>query len=134
MQTTDMGDFAMPRKRGSRPYVNRPPRELPAGVPTDAALAEFANKLQKLLVDKDWNQSDLARAAAKFMPDRKFHRDNISNYIRGQSFPYPVRLKAIAKALGVDPSDLRPAGLPSASDKAPPLDIRALGDGNVFLR
>ncbi len=134
MQTTDMGD-AMPRKRGSRPYINRPPQGLPAGAPTDAALAEFAAKLQHLMVAKNWSQSDLARAAAKFMPDKRFHRDNISQYVRGLSFPYPVRLNALAKALGVDAQELRPsAGVPSASDKAPPLDFRSIGDGLVYLR
>lgn len=128
------GDLGMPRKRGSRPFINRPPKGLPAGVPTDAALAEFGNKLQKLMMEKGWSQSDLARAAAKFMPDKKFNRDNVSQYVRGLSFPYPMRLNALAKALGVNPEELRPASLPSANDRAPPLDIRAIGDGNVWLR
>lgn len=134
MQMTDTGDIGMPRKKGSRQYVNLPPKGLPAGAPHDAALTEFARKLQQLMVERSMSQSDLARAAAKFMPDKRFNRDNISQYVRGLSFPYPMRLSAIAKALGVDPQDLRPAGVPGAGDKAPELDFRALGDGNVWLR
>ena len=134
MDMTDIGGPVMPRKRGTRHYVNRPPSGLAAGAPTEAALIEFGNKLAKLMQDKGMSQSDLARAASKFMPNKKFNRDNISQYVRGNSFPYPVRLNAICKALGVNPEDLKPAGLPTASDKAPPLDFRSLGDGKVFLR
>lgn len=135
MTTQDQGDTHMPRRRGSRPYINRPPRDLPPGAPMEAALVEFGAKLQKLMYDKGMNQSDLARAAAKFMPDKKFTRDNVSNYIRGNHFPYPLRLNALARALGVTIEELRPkSGIPQSGDHAPALDFRSLGDGNVWLR
>lgn len=122
----------MPKRR---PFINPPPRALPPNAPYDAALAEFGRRIQALMVKKNMNQSDLARAAAKFMPNKKFNRDNISVYVRGKSFPGPVRLAAVAKALGVAPTDLMPEhGIPSVDEKAPPLDIRAIGDGNVWLR
>lgn len=133
MQVPDMRDGDMPRKKGTRPFVNRPPQGLPAGAPHDAALVEFGSKLQDLMNKKGWTQSDLARAAAKFMPDKKFNRDNVSQYVRGLSFPLPMRLNAIAKALGVPVEDLRPAGLPGAGSKNPPLELRAIGDGMAWL-
>jgi transcriptional regulator with XRE-family HTH domain len=136
MSADQQGGISMPRKKGQRPYFNRPPQGLKGDIPPDAALAEFASKLQELMLKKNWNQSDLARAAAKFMPDKKFNRDNISQYIRGLTFPYPLRLAALARALGVDPQELRPRGtvVPGAGDRTPPLDVRALGDGKVWLR
>jgi len=123
----------MSRKRGSRPYSNRPPQDIPTGAPPQVVLAEFGNKLQQLLVEKNWNQSDLARAARKFMPDKKFTRDNVSRYVRGLSFPLPLRLNALAKALGVSPEDLRPKGIPGAGMKNPPREYRQLEGGMAWL-
>lgn len=129
----DRGDSLMAKRR--RPFINRSPRALPPGAPEEAALAEFGRRIQAFMVKKSFNQSDLARAAAKFMPDKKFNRDNISVYVRGKSFPNPVRLNAVAKALGVTTEELMPEhGIASVDEKAPPLDVRSIGDGNVWLR
>lgn len=118
-----------------RHFYNRAPKGLPPDAPVDAALAEFGRRLQKRMSEKGYNQSDLAREASKHMPNKKFGRDNISNYVRGVVFPGPIRLHALAKALGVKPDDLVPEhGLPSTDDRAPPYDIRATSDGNVWLR
>ena len=81
---------------------------------------EFGRKLQRELIRKQWNQSDLARAAKKFVPD--IERYNVSHWVRGQHIPTPVNLDAIARALGIDPSVLMPqapihngSGAPSPS-------------------
>jgi transcriptional regulator with XRE-family HTH domain len=96
---------------------------------------EFAKRLQHLMTEKGWNQSDMARAAAKFMPDKKFNRDNISLYVRGSQLPGPVRLKALCRALGVEQDALMPAGAVATVDEnSPPLALRPLGNGNDWLQ
>lgn len=57
----------------------------------------------RLLETKNWNQSDLARAA-------NMGRDSVSNYIRGRHFPEPGSLKKLADALRVTPNELCPEG------------------------
>lgn len=132
MPSEEMGEVPMATRRH---YHNRPPKQLADGAPYEAALAEFSRRVQALMAQKGWNQSELARQAAKFMPNKKFNRDNISVYIRGQSFPGALRLHAIAKALGTTPEDLVPKhGMPSVDEKAPALDIRTMSDGNVWVR
>lgn len=66
----------------------------------------FAKRLQKLMDDKGWNQSVLARRAAIHMPNGKLDRQLIHNYLGGTTVPQHERLEAIAKALGVEPGDL----------------------------
>lgn len=131
-QNTDMGDTMA---RRGKPYHAAVPRGFTAGAPAEAVKAEFGRVLQKRMVDKNWNQSDLAREAAKHMKDKKFQRDNISQYVRGLTLPGPVRLAALAKALGCKPADLLPVRSTETIDaKSPPLDARDLGDGTVWLR
>lgn len=127
----DTGDKMAIRK----PYHASPPKGFVAGAPAEAIKAEFGRALQKRITDKNWNQSDMAREAAKFMPNKKFPRDNISQYIRGLTLPGPVRLKALARALNCKPEELLPVRSTETIDaKSPPLDARWLGDGNVWLR
>jgi hypothetical protein len=40
--------------------------QLPQDAPPDAVRAEFARRLQRAMIDKNWSQSELARRAAKF--------------------------------------------------------------------
>lgn len=118
-----------------RPFHAGPPTGFHAGAPAEAIKAEFGRTLQKRLVDKNWNQSDLAREAAKHMPDKEFSRDNISQYVRGLTLPGTMRLNALSKALGCKSTDLLPVRSTETVDsKAPPLDMRSLGDGTVWLR
>lgn len=117
------------------PYHAAPPKGFVKGAPAEAIKAEFGRVLQKKMVEKVWNQSDLAREAAKHMPNKQLHRDNISQYVRGLTLPGPTRLKALAKALGCQPQDLLPIRTTETIDqKAPPLDVRSLGDGRSWLR
>lgn len=119
---------------GRRAYVNPPPQKLPAGAPRDAVKIDFANRLQKALIAKGINQSELARRASAQLPGKKtIGRDMVSHYIRGVALPRPAHLEALAKALGVKAEDLMP-NAPSAADKAPSADMKQLEDGNVWLR
>ena len=113
---------------------NAPPSELPSGAPVDAVRAEFARRLQRLIVDKGWSQVELANRASLHLPkDKVIGRDSISQYINALSFPTPIRLKAIAKALGVEAEYLRPVrGVKQAG--APTLEVRETEDGGVWLR
>lgn len=133
MSTPDIKDTEMVRRR----FINPPPSADDANTAAtiQAAKREFAKRLQKLMTDKGWNQSDLARAAAKFMPDKKFNRDNVSLYVRASQLPGPVRLRAMAKALDVKEDSLIPAGAVASVDEgAPPLAMRPAGPGNVWLQ
>lgn len=129
----DTKDIEMPRRR----FLNPPPSSgdaIPAAS-VDRARREFAKRLQALMTEKGWSQSDLARAAAKFMPDKKFNRDNVSLYVRAQQLPGPVRLRAMCKALGVTEDRLTPPGaVATVDEQAPPMAMRPLGGGNVWLQ
>lgn len=102
----------------------------------DEAKIEFGRRLQRLMVERNLNQSDLARKAKAFLPTgAKFGRDSISVYIAGKSLPRPTQLEAICKALNCEPADLLPArGIPSAADRNTPFAMRDVGDGNVELK
>jgi hypothetical protein len=69
----------------------------------------FARNLQAALVDKGINQSVLAREAARHMPDKKFGRDLISNYVRARILPSPTHLRALSKVLGKSEEALLPS-------------------------
>lgn len=62
---------------------------------------EFGRRLYKLMLEKMWNQSELARQAG--LP-----RDSISTYIRGRSLPTPKSLQALANAFDMPPEELLP--------------------------
>ncbi len=132
MNTTSAAGSTMAKRQ----FLNAPPTALPDGAPHSAVKAEFGRRIQALLVTKGWNQSDLAKQASKHMPGRQqLTRDNVSNYVRGQQLPGPVRLRALCGALGVSASDLLPAqAMQSVDDAAPPLSVKALANGQVFLQ
>ncbi len=116
-------------------FHNQPPGDVPTDAPSDAVRAEFANRLQKAMVDKGWNQSELARRASDHLKEGKVGRDSVSGYIRGVTLPTPPKLAALALALGVEASYLVPArGTQSATQKNPPLDVRAIDEDTVWLR
>lgn len=75
----------------------------------DLLKAEFAGRLKRLMEDKGWNQSDLARAASKYLPKgEEFRRDSISCYLNRLQIPRAQHLNAVAKAFGVEARDLLP--------------------------
>ena len=114
-------------------YMNKRPRNLPRGAPRDAIKVDFANRLQKAMHAKGWNQSELARRASAYLAKGDIGRDMISHYIRGVSIPRSAQMVAISKALGCSVDHLLPSA-PSATDKTPAMDMRQLEDGNVWLR
>lgn len=125
-----------PRKAAFKNF-EQPDARLAALDPSQAKQI-FAARLQAAMDAKGWSQADLARTASRLLPagtKKEIGRDNVSNWVRGVHLPGSVFLKAVATALSVDPVDLLPSrAVPSARDQAPPLDIRDLGDGYVFLR
>lgn len=124
----------MAGKRGSA-YLNLGEETSLKGAPTATIKAEFARRLQRAMIDKGWNQSELARRAQEHLTEGRLGRDNVSQYIRGMVLPGPANLHALAEALDVKPADLVPArAIPSAADQAPPFEAKDLGDGNVWLR
>lgn len=87
--------------------------------PKELTKQEFGRRLMALMLDKGWNQSELARAS-------KLGRDAISTYIRGVSFPEPKNLHKLAKALDMTAAQLLPNAIVRAmdNDTAPMLEIR----------
>lgn len=91
----------------------------------DLVRAEFSNRLAKILADRGWNQSDLARAAEKHLPKGEhFRRDNVSAYLNKISLPRPRQLVAMAKALGMSPNDLLPSVGSSGRTVSMPYSMR----------
>ena len=91
---------------------------------------EFGRRVATLLLDKGWNQSDLARAA-------DLGRDSISTYVNGKTFPTPKALKAIAEALGVTKEELLPNYTMSAlDDEHPAVELKQASGhpGKAWLR
>lgn len=98
----------------------------------------FAKRLQAAMLERGWNQSEIARRAAQFMPDKKFGRDNISKYINEFTLPTPIYLNAIAKALGKAPEDLMPTQrgrrLSTDMDDTPRMALKTTAKDKAFLR
>jgi transcriptional regulator with XRE-family HTH domain len=91
---------------------------------------EFGRRLATLLLEHDWNQSDLARAAG-------LGRDSISTYVNGKTFPTPKALKALADAFGIEKEQLLPNYQMSAmDDEHPAVELKqAVGHpGKAWLR
>lgn len=83
--------------------------ELPGAemAPRHLTKQEFGRRLHHMLLERGWRQSELARRAG-------IQRDSVSVYVRGRSFPTPLNLQKMAKALGLRPEDILPNQLESA--------------------
>ena len=81
--------------------------------PSEITKQEFGRRLYNKILERGWNQSELARRAS-------IGRDAVSTYVRGRSFPEPVTLKKICSALDVEPSELLPNITKSAIEKDAP--------------
>ena len=98
-----------------------------AALNTDRIKKEFSDRLQRILLERGWNQSELARRASVFM-DKPMGRDNVSIYIRGRSLPGMKHLSALARALGVDNETLLPerSVLNDNTDYRIPVEMKAI--------
>lgn len=105
------------------------PRKAEAA-PTKTSNAEFGRRIQSLMLERNWNQAELSRAAG-------LGRDSVSTYIRGKVFPDPKNLKLIADAFGMTPQQLMPSDMTSVMDaEVPALEIRqsAADPSKVHIR
>ena len=99
----------------------------------------FAKRLNRLLLQRGWSQSDLARRAGLTSRTGKSDgRDLISKYCSGRNEPNRANLAKLARAFGCQPGDLMnehsvapPAPEPEPSGDG--LQFKPLADGNVFL-
>lgn len=104
--------------RSSRTHLPPNPALKSPLIPKHLAKDEFARRLYKLMIDRGWRQADMARHAG--LP-----RNAISVYLRGASLPSPESLKALAKALDMEPGVLLPNYTESAIDRDnPELEFR----------
>jgi transcriptional regulator with XRE-family HTH domain len=101
----------------------------------DLQKAEFARRLERLMNDKGWNQSDVARAASQHLPKGEdFRRDSVHTYLNQLAIPRPKQLNALAKAFGVTPDDLLP-GVRHAGETMPYSMQPVMGEaGKAWLR
>lgn len=80
----------------------------------DVKVEEFARTLERLMLDRNWSQSDLARAAfgtqvnPKTGREEVTNRDRVSMYIRAKQIPDKVNAQRLADALGVRVEELMP--------------------------
>lgn len=117
----------MSEKSGSAGQGDAQVSMLDVQAPREALLGEISKRLQKLMDQKGWNQSDLARQA-------KIGRDSVSVYCRGRSAPGTKHLAAMARALGCDPSDICPA-VHEASAPAAMQVTQVIGEqGKVWVK
>jgi transcriptional regulator with XRE-family HTH domain len=124
-------------KKGVRATIHAGPTTAPVGATKDVHLVMFARRLQELMAAKGWNQSDLARAASTHAGEEAdaVTRDNISKYVNAKAFPGPVKLRAIALALGVEKTELVPSkGITTGAEGAVPVSLHDIGDGKVWVR
>ena len=84
---------------------------------------DLARKLRLALHTREWNQSDLARAAS--LP-----RELISSYINGRAFPTTRSLRRLADALQLKIEDLAPQAPGMFQWEPPPtMEITGLANG-----
>jgi len=109
-------------------FINKAPSEYVAhDASKEVAKAEFARRLNRLMLAKGWNQSELAKEAEKHAPAGvRMGRDKISNYIRGKNLPSPLHLQVLCDTLKCTPDDLVPSrGAPEAGENIPVTELPA---------
>ena len=104
--------------------------------PDEMTRQEFGRHLQKLLDERNWNQSDLAREIARVTgkPER---RDAISTYINGRSFPSVKTVGELCRALNISREELLPNTIIHATQaEHPAFEMRAAAGhpGRAWIR
>lgn len=109
--------------------MNTLPRDTPAAetqdAAPDAAKSLFAKRLFRAMVNRNWNQAELARRAG-------LNRAAVNKYISGKSLPSPESLAALAQALNMSPLQLLPPGVDD-SPVGPQVNLTGRGNGKVLL-
>ncbi|MGE0736064.1 MAG: helix-turn-helix domain-containing protein [Alphaproteobacteria bacterium] len=106
------------------------------GPSPDLQREEFSRRLAVAMREKGWSQSELARRATAYMPaGQTLEKYSVNIYIKGKSFPEPIRLDAICKALGVKHEDLVPGseGIGRSGIGGKSLEAIDAGDGMMWL-
>ena len=109
---------------------NKPVTHLPVATASTSlkhlSKEEFARNLYELMRSKGWTQSELSRRAG-------IGRDNISQYIRGRTYPTPGMLAKVAQALGTTPEELLPNYYEDAVERASPqLEYREIPGDETY--
>lgn len=88
--------------------------------PRELTKQEFGRRLQALMLERQWSQSELARRT------KTVKRDSISNYIRGISFPTQESLDALAAVFGIQAQEMLPNSMINTleNDAVPMLEIK----------
>ncbi len=109
----------------------------------DVLRRDFAKRLQDILSERGWSQSDLARACwgqTESGAARGLY--NISAWVNALALPSPKHLQEVCNALGVDQEDLVPAGMRAAktdgmhaasTGATEPLKMVLSGDGMAHI-
>jgi transcriptional regulator with XRE-family HTH domain len=100
----------------------------------NARKSTFGRNLCRARIEKGWNQSDLARAAAAHLPAKRFGRDNISKYEKGATFPTPLHMHALERALGRSLDDEQPIIDDRLAEAEIPLSLRSTKPGMAWLQ
>lgn len=86
-----------------------------------------AERLRVLILEKGWNQSELARRSG-------MRPSNVSNYLRGSNVPNPKQLAKLAEALGTSPGEILNAGGVLEAPKSRALSVSQVGEREGHLR
>lgn len=127
----------MEQQMARRVTIHKSPGDVPAGAPGDAVAVDFAQKLQARMAARGWNQKDLAERATTQLPEGApvVSPSNISKYVNAREMPTPVKMLAIATALGVKPEDLVNTDAVNAVGRsAAKVSITDIGDGRVWVK
>mgnify|MGYP007083448687 CR=1 FL=1 len=81
--------------------IERKPEPADDGGLRTRRMKDFARRLNRLRIEKDWTQSDLAKKSGLL-------RNIVSLYCRGEATPGELNVIRLAKALGCEPKDLIP--------------------------
>jgi transcriptional regulator with XRE-family HTH domain len=100
-----------------------------ANVPISKATAKaiFKKQIYEYILERGWNNSDMARASG-------LSRDDIHRYVKGISFPSETKLRALAKTMKMEPEELLPNFVPSLpSSELSPASLVTRPDGVTWL-
>jgi transcriptional regulator with XRE-family HTH domain len=111
-----------------RSHSSHDPSSVRGSALTPEAMSKqkFGRRLQQLLNERNWSQSDLTRRVEAVTGSR-MGRDAVSTYINGRSLPTPKSLNQLCQAFGLTREDLLPnAIINTTPDDHPAFEMRAV--------